>query len=242
VTLEEASDGRVNVLINRENQQILDNPHCKVVISQGNWEKTLQIDIMASISPKLTIDRPAGPADLPVNALLTCEPPWDIDDDMADNNASLILKTQTSFVQVDSDLLYGAGATILVVGVLYLLGLLRPTSAAEKSRTARRSQKSSGVESRRKKPAAVSQVEDIAPDYDSEIHLEGVDSEGGGGAGRSGDAARKEEESVVEDLSNMQESLIEVEEPTVVDEPPEEELDEFERRLRDLRLRRQNRE
>lgn len=242
VTLEEASDGRVNVLINRENQQILDNPHCKVVISQGNWEKTLQIDVMASISPKLTIDRPAGPADLPVNALLTCEPPWDIDDDMADNNASLILKSQTSLVSVDSDLLYGAGATILVVGVLYLLGLLRPASAAEKSRAAGRSQKLSGRESRRKKQAAVSQVEDIAPDYDSEMHLEGVDSEGGGGAGGSGDAARKEEESVVEDLSDMQESLIEVEEPTVVDEPPEEELDEFERRLRDLRLRRQNRE
>ena len=160
---------------------------------------------------------------------------------MADNNASLILKSQTSLVSVDSDLLYGAGVTILVVGVLYLLGLLRPASAAEKSLMAR-SQKSSGRESRRKKQAAVSQVEDIAPAYDSEIHLEGVDSEGGGDAVGSDEAARKEEESVVEDLSDMQESLIEVEEPTVVDEPPEEELDEFERRLRDLRLRRQNRE
>jgi hypothetical protein len=139
-------------------------------------------------------------------------------------------------------LLYGAGATILVVGVLYLLGLLRPASAAEKSLMGRRSQKSRGGESRRKKLAAVSPVEDIAPAYDSEIRLEGVDSEGGGGAVGSDDAARKEEESVVEDLSDMQESLIEVEEPTVVDEPPEEELDEFERRLRDLRLRRQNRE
>jgi len=253
ILLEEANDGKLNVLINRENQQILVNPHCKVELSQGSWAKTLEIDVMASIAPKLSVERPAGPAELPVTALLSCEVPWDIDDDVEDNNATLILKAETSLIPVDRDVLYGVGAAALIIGVLYLLGLLRPASGGSRPLSAGRAKRGLGTRgsagqgsgtsrsagSRRdQKLAAASETEDIAPDYESEMHLEGADSAGGSET----EADRLEEEAVVEDLTDMQESLVEVEESIVDDEPPEEELDEFERRLRDLRNRRQNKE
>ena len=78
----------------------------------------------------------------------------------------------------------------------------------------------------RSSPTKQSEAQDVAPDYDSEIYLEGEETA---------------EEEPEDDLTDMHESLIEIEDAPEDVEPPDEDLDEFELRLRRLRERRQNR-
>jgi hypothetical protein len=218
VGIEETSSGDLNILIERENYQIMEDSHCRVELKQGSWTKTIAVDITATLAPKLSVDRPTGGESTPVNATFSCEAPWDIDDDPSDNSAEIVLTSQPDILPIDSTTTYSIATALLIVAVLWLLGLIKPRGLSPAPVQRRKPVK----EKRMKHTPSRKTAEPEPKQKESREQLEE-------------DTSPQEPEASDEGLTEMQESLIEVEE--VADELPEEELDEFELRLRKLRDR-----
>ena len=218
IGIEETSSGDLNILIERENYQIMEDSHCRVELKQGSWTKTIAVDITATLAPKLSVDRPTGGESTPVNATFSCEAPWDIDDDPSDNSAEIVLTSQPEILPIDSTTTYSIATALLIVAVLWLLGLIKPRDLSPAPVQRRKPVK----EKRMTQTPSRKTAEPQPKQKESSVQLEE-------------DALPQEPEASDEELTEMQESLIEVEE--VADELPEEELDEFELRLRKLRDR-----
>jgi uncharacterized membrane protein len=217
--LEETNSDGINILISRENHQLMTSPVCIVTLVQGDWTKILSVDITATLAPKLSVARPNGDSTTPVNATFSCQAPWDIDDTPSDNSAEIILSSNPTVIDVSSDAIYSIGTAALIIAILWLLGVIKPASLQAPLPQQKR------VAKQRQRPVANRPKPQQQPtekiDDEPVIHLE-------------------EEEIKIEpeeDISEIQESLIEIEEAEP--EPPEEELDEFELRLRRLRKNRE---
>ncbi len=215
IGIEETSSGDLNILISRNNHETLDNPNCRVELKQGSWSKTISVDIKATLAPKLSVARPSGDETVPVNATFSCQAPWDVDDDPSDDSAEVVLSKQSDEIQIDSSITYSLGTAILIIAVLWLLGLIKPKpktmAPATRKKVVRETKRKTSPERKMKKE----KIEESK----STIILEENESD-------------SNEDVIIE----MQESLIEVEEKEP--ETPEEDLDEFEIRLRKLRERR----
>ena len=168
----------------------------------------ITVDISATLAPKLSVARPTGEATTPVNATFLCQAPWDIDDNPSDNTHELLLSTKPNIIPVGSDTIYAIGTSLLIIAVLWLLGIIKPASLQPLATAPRKATKKMKQQAR-PKPQPKPEV----AEKESSIQLE--------------------EDT---DVTEIQESLIEIEEA----EPkqPEEELDEFELRLKQLRDRR----
>jgi hypothetical protein len=129
------------------------------------------------------------------------------------------LSSNPTVIDVSSDAIYSIGTAALIIAILWLLGVIKPASLQAPLPQQKR------VAKQRQRPVANRPKPQQQPtekiDDEPVIHLE-------------------EEEIKIEpeeDISEIQESLIEIEEAEP--EPPEEELDEFELRLRRLRKNRE---
>ena len=217
IELEESSSGDINVLIQRENHQIMTDSICIVKLVQGDWSMEVSVDISATLAPKLSVPRPTGDSTVPVNATFSCQAPWDVDDDPSDNTHDLVLSSQPNIIPVSSDTVYAIGTGLLIIAVLWLLGVIRPASLQPLTTTPRKPAKKVKQQARPKpqpKPAVVEKESSIQLEDESPPTVAEEDT----------------------DVTEIQESLIEIEEAPP--EPPEEELDEFELRLKQLRERR----
>ena len=178
------------------------------------------------ISPKLTLDRPPIDSDEPLVARLACAAPWDIDDDPSDDTASLLLREPTSVAVLTNDWVIGTGAAVVLLAALWLAGFIQPRPKRKRTRRAKKTKPAAKARTQpapEKKPKRSRSV-----DYGGEMHIEGDEEEPV--------PVEQMEEVDEEAISEMQEGLIEV------DEAHEEEvLDEFEKRLRSLRDRREDR-
>lgn len=237
IAIEESDSGDINLLISRENHQIMDGAECRVELTRDEWAKLIEFDISATLAPKLSVVRPSGDSTSPLQATLACAAPWDIDDDMSDNNASLVLSPFSGTLPVQSDTAYAVGAALLVIAVLWLLGVIRPANIDESAeptshRTTKQSMKKRKETVRATKSGVVGKAEVVVEKTtSSDIHLE--DELGQASAGQS-------ETTTTEEVSiQVQESLIEIEGEEQAEEvgADEEELDEFELRLRRLKNR-----
>jgi hypothetical protein len=217
IELEETKSGDINVLIHRENHQIMTDSLCVVELLQGDWSMEVAVDISATLAPKLSVPRPTGDSTVPVNATFSCQAPWDVDDDLSDNTHDLVLSSNPNILPVDSDTTYAIATGLLIIAVLWLLGVIRPASLQPLA-TAPRKQTKKVKQQTRPKPQPKPKV----AEKESSIQLE-----------NDVPPTAAEEDT---DVSEIQESLIEIEE--AAPEPPEEELDEFELRLKQLRERR----
>jgi hypothetical protein len=177
----------------------------------------VSVDISATLAPKLSVPRPTGESNVPVNATFSCQAPWDVDDDPSDNTHDLVLSSQPNILPVGSDTVYAIGTGLLIIAVLWLLGVIRPASLQPLTTTPRKPAKKVKQQARPKpqpKPAVVEKESSIQLENESPPTVAEEDT----------------------DVTEIQESLIEIEEAPP--EPPEEELDEFELRLKQLRERR----
>jgi hypothetical protein len=190
---------------------------CVVELLQGDWSMEVAVDISATLAPKLSVPRPTGDSTVPVNATFSCQAPWDVDDDLSDNTHDLVLSSNPNILPVDSDTTYAIATGFLIIAVLWLLGVIRPASLQPLA-TAPRKQTKKVNKQTRPKPQPKLEV----AEKESSIQLE-----------NDVQPTAAEEDT---DVSEIQESLIEIEE--AAPEPPEEELDEFELRLKQLRERR----
>ena len=214
--IEETNSGDLNVLISRNNHEIMDDPDCLVELTQGSWSKIISVDIKASLAPKLSVSRPTGDENIPVNATFSCQAPWDIDDDPSDNSAEVVLTKQPDATEIDSSIAYSIGTAILIIAALWLLGLIKPNSKT----LAPAPRKKAIRQTKRKTTSEPKIKQQKIEETDNSIILE----------------ERDESDDADDGIKEMQESLIEVEEKEP--DAPEEELDEFEIRLRKLRERR----
>jgi hypothetical protein len=217
IELEETTSGDINVLFNRENHQIMTDPICVVEMSQADWSMEITVDISATLAPKLLVPRPTGDSTTPLNATFSCQAPWDIDDNPADNTHELLLSKKPNIIPVSSNTVYAIGTSLLIIAVLWLLGIIKPASLQPFAPTPRKQSKKVKQQARPKpqpKPEVAKKESSIQLEEDT--------------------APTSTEEDT--DVTEIQESLIEIEEAEP--EPPEEELDEFELRLKQLRDRR----
>jgi hypothetical protein len=175
----------------------------------------ITVDISATLAPKLSVPRPSGDSTTPVNATFSCQAPWDIDDNLADNTHELVLSTKPNIIPVSSNTVYAIGTSLLIIAVLWLLGIIKPASLQPLATAPRKQNKKVKQQTRPKPQPKVAKKE-------SSIQLE------------EDTLPTSTEEDA--DVTEIQESLIEIEEAEP--EPPEEELDEFELRLKQLRDRR----
>ncbi|MDP6741595.1 MAG: CARDB domain-containing protein [Candidatus Thalassarchaeaceae archaeon] len=218
VGIEETNSGDLNVLIDRENFQIMEEPNCRVELNQGTWSKTIAVDITATLAPKLSVARPSGDQSIPVNATFSCQAPWDIDDNPSDNTAEIVLSNQPEILPIDSTATYSIATALLIIAVLWLLGVIKPRRASHAPVQRKTVVKGSKRETSPQRKTATPKPKQ----EESTTRLEE-------------DITAPEPEASDEDITEMQESLIEVEDSEP--EPLDEELDEFELRLRKLRER-----
>ena len=231
LTLEQSDDAtEVSVLIHRSNHQVLSDAVCTLALSQGEWSSSNRVNMTVEIAPKLTIDRPPIDSNEPLIAILSCTPPWDIDDDPSDDTTSLVLREPTAVAVLTNDWVIGTGAAVVLLAALWLAGFIQPRP---KRKRARRAKRTKAAAKARTQPATEEKAVQSKPaDYGGEMHLEGDEEE-------PEPVIQEPTEEVDEEaITEMQEGLIEV------DELPVEEtdvLDEFEKRLRSLRDRREGR-
>jgi hypothetical protein len=218
VGIEETSSGDLNILINRDNYQIMEEPDCRVELNQGTWSKTIAVDITATLAPKLSVARPSGDQSLSVNASFSCQAPWDIDDIPSDNTAEIVLSNRPEILPIDSTTTYSIATALLIIAVLWLLGVIKPRRASPAPVQRRKIVKETRRVTAPKRQTATPEPkqEERTTQLEEDISAPGP-------------------EASEEDITEMQESLIEVEDSAP--EQPDEELDEFELRLRKLRER-----
>ena len=214
--LEETSDGDLNVLISRTNHQIMQDSRCHISLVQDSWNQELIVDITATLAPKLLVARPDGDSASPVNATFTCDAPWDIDDIPSDNSDSITLSIIGDTLPVDSDALYAFIAAIIVIAALWIAGVIKP-SPGGRTLPQRTERKGTKTTPRTHTKAEVQTKPEPEPVSDIQLEDDGH--------------TNKAEESGL-GVTEIQESLIEIEEE---DSEPEQELDEFELRLKKLR-------
>ena len=225
VTLEERSSGGINLLISRSNHQIMTDANCVVDFKRGSWTQTTMVDITATMAPKITLEKPGGDQNQPLNATFYCDAPWDQDDDQTDDSDQLVLAQEPGAGAIESLDLYAIGAGLFIVAAAWLSGLIRPSSSSRLPE--KRKPRAKAAKPKRHTPK---ETETPSEEVSEDISISSYEEEA-----VATETAKQSVDNVSEEA---QESLIEIEE-----EPEEDlsELDEFELRLRRLQKTRRGR-
>ena len=126
-----SAQGSINVAVLRSNYAVLENAVCilSVTSRSSDFRAEVVIDIAGpQFSPNVRID-PSGVSDKEqLDAVIACESPFDLDDDMTDNSQSVIfVKGEDSAIQ-SSSVIWGASVAILLIAA-YLFVVQRQDNA-----------------------------------------------------------------------------------------------------------------
>jgi hypothetical protein len=107
---------KIRVTTVRDNQHLLSNADCSIIVTVGDYSAIHTIDA-SSVYLLPTIDRPDIADGEEIVISFSCKFPWDIESDSSDNEVRMILSN--GYTQTDSiaDWTTGIGAALLVIGV-----------------------------------------------------------------------------------------------------------------------------
>ena len=90
------------------------------------WNSTILVDVASgSYTPIIDIDRRLGmEAGATVNAQISCDSPWDIDDDPSDDTNSAIAVLAEEVFYSSSDVIWTISVTFVIVTVAWLGGII----------------------------------------------------------------------------------------------------------------------
>ncbi len=164
--VEERSSGGLRIGILRSGQDILEGVDCRLTLSSSDWESSWALDVVSSdYAPILDLPRPPVKDGEKVDAVISCEIPFDSDDEPSDDSDSIVLATQTIDETMDSGLIWGSGVAIVVLMLMWWAGLLVPAAKTQHEVTAAKKKTAKSL-------PPTSATESIG-DSDDSLHLEG---------------------------------------------------------------------
>lgn len=121
-------DDYIDVGIDREGYQIMEGSVCKLNIAMidGSWEKSVALDIYGSkYAPSVRIDRPSVMEDdAEVSATVSCQAPWDIDDNPEDDSMTVFAGKLPLVTYESGDIYWTGGIALLMLILAYFGGVL----------------------------------------------------------------------------------------------------------------------
>ena len=130
-----SAKGDINVAISRTNYPILEDAVCILTVSsqQSDFEAEVLVDVAGTqFSPNVRIDAEGLDEDEQLDAVLGCNSPFDVDDDLSDNTATVIYEKEEESVLNSSNVIWGAIVAIASIGI-YLFIIQRQDNALIRS-------------------------------------------------------------------------------------------------------------
>lgn len=134
------ADGELKIKIQRTGDwSALDGVNCHVSVSSldGDWNGKLVrvIDVaQGSTPPVVTIPAPSQLAkDDQLIATVRCDSPYDLDDDILDDEATTFYTPNSIAIVESSDLIVALGVAFLLIVVAYLAGVMKPQGATKEA-------------------------------------------------------------------------------------------------------------
>ncbi|MCS5532657.1 MAG: FG-GAP-like repeat-containing protein [Candidatus Poseidoniaceae archaeon] len=133
------ADGDILIGIERApTYERLANTICQINIKTdgGDWEVTKIIDITASdYAPTILINNPGVlKTDMKLTATLSCEQPYDIDDNLEDNVMSTFYKEDSTITIEGSDMVVAGSLAAILIVIAWFAGLFKVSSNEARNR------------------------------------------------------------------------------------------------------------
>ena len=160
----EVNSNSITVGIKRQGHSMLDSATCRLTLSEAEsgWSTSIYVDIASSTyAPILSVDRPEV---IEVGSLVTsdisCEAPWDIDDDASDDSGSAIAKVIPLVEFGSGDVVWTLSVATILIGLAWLGGIIGSRKAVSTSKSSsKKSEKPT-----EKKPISDHEIDDISLD------------------------------------------------------------------------------
>ncbi len=172
-----SAKGSINVAISRTNYVILEDAVCVLTVTSevSDFKAEVMIEFADSqFSPNVRID-PTGLADKEqLEAMIRCNSPFDVDDDASDDSASIIYEIEESSALSSSNIMWGASASIILVGI-YLLIVQRQDNAAIRAMAREQNATKSRPKKKQEKPNNIDNEIGVSEEDDISFESEDVD-------------------------------------------------------------------
>ena len=127
-----SAKGSINVAVSRTNYAVLEDAICVLSVTSrtGDFNAEVLVEFASpQFSPNIRIE-PMGLEDKEqLDAQISCDSPFDVDDDETDDSTSIIYEIDGVSALSSSNLLWGASVAIILVGI-YLFVVQRQDNAA----------------------------------------------------------------------------------------------------------------
>ena len=130
-----SAKGDINVAISRTNYPILEDAVCILTVSsqQSDFKAEVLVDVAGTqFSPNVRIDPEGLDEGEQLEAVLGCNTPFDVDDDVSDNTETVIYEKEEESVLNSSNMIWGAIVAIASIGI-YLFIIQRQDNALIRS-------------------------------------------------------------------------------------------------------------
>ena len=134
----------LSVGLSRINFQTIENAICTLTATSSTWESQWDVDITGgTFAPIIEIYNPPLTTGDEILFDITCQAPWDIDDDITDNQETYIMEASSINIGVSSNTYWTLGSAVFIIGVAWILGFAWPaqTRKIEKKKKAVQSSK-----------------------------------------------------------------------------------------------------
>ena len=132
-----STDGEITVGIKRTGYSVLEGSVCELLVEAANgWSTTYLVDIAyADFAPVVSIDVPDDlEKDVKITATVSCNAPFDVDDDPEDDSKSSYYKPDNPLAVSSTDVGWIIGLASVIVLVAWFGGLVRPKPEVASSR------------------------------------------------------------------------------------------------------------
>ena len=170
-----SAQGSINVAVSRTNYAVLENAVCILTVTSrsSDFKADVVIDVAGpQFSPNVRIDASGLSDKEQLDAVLACESPFDIDDDVSDDTASVIFVADEDSVIQSSSVIWGASVAIVLIGA-YLFMMQRQDNALIRSMTKESNTKKPKQDKTSQKTTAVEtateETNDVADDISTVI-------------------------------------------------------------------------
>jgi len=124
----EVDGDSITVGIKRHGHSMLESATCILTLSQkeSGWNTSIFVDIASgTYAPIISVDRPVViEAGMLVNAEISCEAPWDQDDDASDDSGSAIAEAIPLVEFGSGDVVWTLSVATILIGLAWLGGII----------------------------------------------------------------------------------------------------------------------
>ena len=133
-----ANDGELKISIQRSEYERLADVTCRIQIESidSDWSTTRIVDVVNSdYAPVVIIGDTQGlPDNDRLEATLSCDSPYDVDDNLEDNKATAYFSIENDPVVEQSDIFISIGVAVLVLIVAFFAGVFTQSSSPKPSK------------------------------------------------------------------------------------------------------------